>query len=115
MVFLKRLKKHLHYNGSIIAKLESFNPLGSVKDRIGLAMIRSAEEKKMIDGQIYKYKARVNVDGSRHIKGIHYEESWAPVASWTTIRFMMIWAMINNWNAIHVQMTLRKMSHQCLL
>ena len=49
MVFLKRLKKHLHYDGNIIAKLESFNPLGSVKDRIGLAMIRSAEEKKMID------------------------------------------------------------------
>ncbi len=49
MVFLKRLKKNLHYNGNIIAKLESFNPLGSVKDRIGLAMIRSAEEKKMIN------------------------------------------------------------------
>ena len=49
MVFLKRLKKHLHYNGNIIAKLESFNPLGSVKDRIGLAMIKSAEEKKMIN------------------------------------------------------------------
>ena len=49
MVFLKRLKKHLHYDGNIIAKLESFNPLGSVKDRIGLAMIKSAEEKKMIN------------------------------------------------------------------
>ncbi len=49
MVFLKRLKKHLHYNGNIIAKLESFNPIGSVKDRIGMAMIRSAEEKKMIN------------------------------------------------------------------
>ena len=49
MVFLKRLKKHLNCNGNIIAKLESFNPLGSVKDRIGLAMIKSAEEKKIIN------------------------------------------------------------------
>ena len=49
MICLKKLKKHLHYNGNIIAKLESFNPLGSVKDRIGLAMIKSAEEKKLID------------------------------------------------------------------
>ena len=49
MVLLKRLKKRFHYNGNIIAKLESFNPLGSVKDRIGLAMIKSAEEKKMIN------------------------------------------------------------------
>ena len=49
MICLKKLKKHLHYNGNIIAKLESFNPLGSVKDRIGLAMIKSAEEQKLID------------------------------------------------------------------
>ena len=49
MIFLKKLKKHLHYKGNIIAKLESFNPLGSIKDRIGLAMIKSAEEKKLID------------------------------------------------------------------
>ncbi len=49
MVELKRLKSHLKYQGNIIAKLESFNPLGSVKDRIGLAMIRSAEKKKLIN------------------------------------------------------------------
>ncbi len=30
--------------GNILAKLEFFNPLGSVKDRIGLAMIQAAEE-----------------------------------------------------------------------
>lgn len=29
--------------GRIVAKLESFNPLGSVKDRVGLAMVREAE------------------------------------------------------------------------
>jgi len=32
----------------VAAKLESFNPLGSVKDRIGLAMILAAEEKGIL-------------------------------------------------------------------
>jgi cysteine synthase A len=34
--------------GEIIAKLESFNPCGSIKDRIGYAMIEAAEEAGLI-------------------------------------------------------------------
>jgi len=36
-------------NAQILAKMESFNPLSSIKDRIGAAMIEAAEEKGLID------------------------------------------------------------------
>ena len=40
---LVRLKRLSRGPGEIVAKLESLNPMGSVKDRIGLAMIQAAE------------------------------------------------------------------------
>lgn len=36
-------------NGNLYAKVEYFNPAGSVKDRVALAMIESAEEKGLIN------------------------------------------------------------------
>lgn len=41
-------KLALGLDAIILAKLEFFNPLSSVKDRIGLAMIESAEEKGLL-------------------------------------------------------------------
>lgn len=46
MTRLNRMSKGLE--AQIIVKLEFFNPLGSVKDRIGMAMIESAETKGLI-------------------------------------------------------------------
>ncbi|RJE48216.1 MULTISPECIES: cysteine synthase A [unclassified Dehalobacter] len=47
LVKLKKLTTGL--NAEIVAKLESFNPGGSVKDRIALNMIKTAEEKGLIN------------------------------------------------------------------
>ena len=47
LVKINKLSKGL--NGTILAKLESFNPLSSVKDRIGVAMIEDAEKKGLIN------------------------------------------------------------------
>jgi cysteine synthase A len=48
LVRLSRYGKGKNLAGSIVAKLEYFNPLGSVKDRIAYAMIIDAEEKGLI-------------------------------------------------------------------
>ncbi len=47
IVHLKKISNNLP--GRILGKLESFNPLGSVKDRLGAAMIKSAEKEGRID------------------------------------------------------------------
>jgi cysteine synthase A len=46
---LSNYKKAENLETDIIGKLEYFNPLGSVKDRIGFAMIKDAEEKGLIN------------------------------------------------------------------
>ena len=51
MIRLQNLKKKIGFYGNIIAKLESFNPLGSVKDRIGLAMINNAEKTNKVNSK----------------------------------------------------------------
>ena len=45
---LVRINKLNSCKAIILAKLESFNPCGSVKDRIGLSMIAAAQEKGLI-------------------------------------------------------------------
>ena len=44
MVRLSKFEKHIGTQCEIIAKLEFFNPLASVKDRIGVSMIKSLEK-----------------------------------------------------------------------
>lgn len=48
LVRLKSLEKAEGLKAKLVAKVESFNPGGSVKDRIALAMINDAEEKGLL-------------------------------------------------------------------
>ena len=48
LVELSNLKKKLEFCGNIYAKVEYFNPGGSIKDRAALSMINDAEEKGLL-------------------------------------------------------------------
>ena len=49
LVELKRIEEKYGLKARILAKVESFNPAGSVKDRIAKAMIEDAEEQGLIN------------------------------------------------------------------
>ena len=48
LIRLSNIEKEIDSKASIIAKAELFNPAGSAKDRVALAMIRDAEEKGIL-------------------------------------------------------------------
>ena len=49
LVRLKRIEELFNLDAKIIAKVESFNPAGSVKDRVAKAMFEDAEKKGLIN------------------------------------------------------------------
>ena len=48
LVEFKHIEKKFGLEARLLAKLEYFNPAGSVKDRIALAMIEDAEKKGIL-------------------------------------------------------------------
>jgi hypothetical protein len=59
-------------------------------------------KRKQDTGEIYKYKGRLNVDGSKQQKGINYWETFAPVVTWPAIRFVLVLTLINGWKTRQV-------------
>ena len=53
--------------------------------------------KHAIDGSIEKYKARFMAHGFSQKEGIDYEETFAPVARYTSIRSILSLAAVMKW------------------
>ena len=68
------------------------------KDKTVLPAVWQMKRKRDIKTRkVKKYKARLNIDGSRMKKGIHYNETYAPVASWKSIRLLLIMVAKYGW------------------
>jgi hypothetical protein len=77
------------------------------KDRIILPTVWQMKRKRDIKTQqIKKYKARLNIDGSRMKQGEHYDQTYAPVASWTSVRMILALAAIHNWHTTQIDYVL---------
>jgi hypothetical protein len=81
---------------------------GSVpKDKTILPTVWQMKRKRDIKTrEVKKYKARLNIDGSRMKEGIHYDQTYAPVASWNSIRLLLTLAATHNWKTTQIDYVL---------
>jgi hypothetical protein len=70
------------------------------------AVWQMKRKRDILSRQVKKWKARLNVDGSRMKKGIHYDQTYAPVASWTSIRTLLALTAIHNWHTVQLDYVL---------
>jgi Reverse transcriptase (RNA-dependent DNA polymerase) len=63
-------------------------------------------KRDIITRQVKKWKARLNIDGSKMIKGIHFQESYSPIATWNSIRTMLILAAQHDWHTVQIDYVL---------
>jgi hypothetical protein len=48
--------------------------------------------------EVKKYKARLNIDGSHMKKGIHYDETYALVVKWNSLRLILTLSALHGWH-----------------
>src|SRR5210317_790954 len=56
--------------------------------------------------QIKKYKARLNLDGSKMKQGKHYDQTYAPVANWNSIRTLLTVSALHGWHTRQIDYVL---------
>jgi hypothetical protein len=48
--------------------------------------------------KVKKYKARLNIDGSRMQKGKHYDKTYTPVVSWNSLHLLLMLTAVHGWH-----------------
>jgi hypothetical protein len=61
--------------------------------------------KRYPDGRVRKFKGRYCVRGDKQIKGVDYNETYAPVVSWTTVRMMLVMAATQGLRTTQIDFT----------
>ena len=64
--------------------------------------------------EVKKYKARLNIDGSKMRPGVDYDLTYALVASWTSVRLLMALTALNGWHTKQIDYVLAPVEKELL-
>lgn len=104
--FIKAMQKEVNdqmKNGNFVYCRRANVPVGA---QIIPAVWAMKRKRRIQTQEVYKWKARLNIDGSKQVKGVSYWETYAPVASWSLIRLVLTIAIINRWHSRQIDYVL---------
>ena len=90
-------------NGNFTIVPRSRIPVGH---RIFPAVWQMRRKRDIKTQEVKKYKARLNLDGSRMRHGVDYEETYAPVTSWRSIRLLLTMVAMRRWHTLQLDYVL---------
>lgn len=96
--FLEGMKKEIDdqfANGNFTVVHKSKVPKGQI---VLPAVWQMRRKRDVRTGKIKKYKARLNIDGSRMRQGEHYDQTYSPVASWNSVRMLLTMTAVHGWH-----------------
>jgi hypothetical protein len=95
--FIEAMKKELADH--IERKHWKIMPAASVpREKRPIPMVWSMKRKRDPIGHVIKWKARLCAGGHRSIESVDYWSTYSPVVSWSTVRLIIVFALLNNWH-----------------
>ncbi len=59
-------------------------------------------KRRIMSREVYKWKARLNFDGSQQVKNVDYDISYAPVVAWESVRILLALVLRNGWHTMQL-------------
>jgi hypothetical protein len=83
-------------------------PKGEVPEGIKVldAVWSMKRKRRLMTGEIYKWKARLNIHGGQQEYGVNYWETYAPVVTWAAIRLVLVLSMMYEWETVQIDFVL---------
>jgi len=70
------------------------------------AVWQMKRKRHILTREVYKWKARLNIDGSKMVYKRDYDQTYAPVVSWYAIRLLLVLTIIHGWHTVQLDYVL---------